>query len=63
VKKEQNGSKPRSAGMTFSPNRRMERITSAAGRSEKLNSPRKTLNTPSSAVRRNFAATVSGEPM
>ena len=44
--KPQNGSKPRRAGMTFSPNRRIERIRSGSGRSEKLNSPMKTLNRP-----------------
>jgi hypothetical protein len=46
----QNGSYSRKAGITFSPNRRIERMRSGSGKSEKLNSPMKVLNSPDRAA-------------
>ena len=41
---------PRKADITFSPNRRIDRMRSLSGKSGKLNSPIKVLNRPDSAA-------------
>ena len=50
----QNGSNSRNAGITFSPNSRIERIRSGSGKSEKLNSPMNGIEHPRLSCRANF---------